>query len=468
MSPATQAQVRCFAATRGEIKKRIDPQFHSPRNRLAMKALLSGKFPPVPLGALSPTIVGGATPKKGGEGLYADHGIKFLRIVNIKPNELSLEDVAYITPAVHEGELARSKLAAGDVLMTITGRVGSAAVVPKSALPANINQHIVRLRVDPERCHPEYLAAYLNTSLGRIISNRPVTGGTRIALDYDAIRDIPIPLPSLSRQDFMVADLTQSQDQGRRLSHQAAGLLASLDAFVLDILGIRLLLQKPQSVFALHLSQIQGPLDPKRYASLQTERLFEGQYVKDVCHVLDRKLSPARAMPSELVDLIRIDEMPNEPLNVEQVQTVPAEDLHGQYFEVKEGDILLARLGPTIINRKFVLCPTLQRRTVASGEFLVLRCKPEYEPSALLAILRTPPYRDLIYSKARGATPSRYRVSRADILKLPFPRLRNVQPEIVAEVYLRRAEARKLRQEAEQIQATAQARFERRLLGEET
>jgi len=72
--------------------------------------------------------------------------------------------------------------------------------VPKEILPANINQHIVRLRIVSNDCLPDYLAAYLNTSVGLAISNRSVTGGTRIALDYQAIRSLLVPIPPMDIQ----------------------------------------------------------------------------------------------------------------------------------------------------------------------------------------------------------------------------------------------------------------------------
>ena len=161
--------------------------------------------------------VGGATPRKGDQELYTDSGIKFLRILNIQPNEIKLTDVKYIQEDVHEGSLKRSQLNADDVLMTITGRVGTAALVEKNILPANINQHIVRLRVLGDNCLPGYLAAYLNTTLGLVVSNRSVSGGTRFALDYGAIKAISIPLPPIEVQESVITEVQNRRNEARRL-----------------------------------------------------------------------------------------------------------------------------------------------------------------------------------------------------------------------------------------------------------
>lgn len=186
-----------------------------------MRALAACRYPLKTIGSICEPPVGGATPLRGDTELYADDGVKFLRILNVKPNDIDLTDVKYIRDSVHDGELSRSQLAADDVLMTITGRVGTAAVVPQSILPANINQHIVRLRVISNECLPYYLAAYLNTSVGLAVSNRNVTGGTRIALDYQAIRSLPVPIPPKEIQQTIIEAINQCRDDAHRLRAEA-------------------------------------------------------------------------------------------------------------------------------------------------------------------------------------------------------------------------------------------------------
>jgi restriction endonuclease S subunit len=203
---------------------RIDPYFHLPQFRHVQIALDHGLFPLVRLEDICFSPVGGATPLRADSSLYGDSdtGIPFLRIMNIKPNDIDMTDLKFVSPAVHNGELQRSQLAAGDILMTITGRVGTAAVVPADLTPANINQHIVRLRIKREDCLPEYLAAYLNTKIGLLLSNRCVTGGTRIALDYGAIRKLQVPLPKDDKtQQEIVDEVHRRRAESRKLRIQA-------------------------------------------------------------------------------------------------------------------------------------------------------------------------------------------------------------------------------------------------------
>jgi restriction endonuclease S subunit len=112
-------------------------------------------------------------------------------------------------------------LAENDILLTITGRVGNAAVVPRHILPANINQHLVRLRIVRDDCLPEYIAAYLNSSFGLSLTNRYVTGGTRIALDYGAIRSLLIPIPPVDLQKRIIEELQRRKEEAHGLREEA-------------------------------------------------------------------------------------------------------------------------------------------------------------------------------------------------------------------------------------------------------
>ena len=203
------------------------------------------------LGGLLESIAGGATPSRSDDSLYADDGVRFFRILNVDDGEIVERDLKYVTDDVHNGLLERSQLAAGDVLMTITGRVGSAAVVGPEHLPANINQHIARLRVNTQRCRPEFLSEWLNCPAGLELSNRYVSGGTRAALDYGAIRSLRVPLPPLELQDVLVDAMDAARAERRAKLADADALLAGIDDFLLDALGIAPPVEDRRRVFAV-------------------------------------------------------------------------------------------------------------------------------------------------------------------------------------------------------------------------
>ena len=109
---------------------------------------------------------------------------------------------------------------------------------------------------------------------------------------------------------------------------------------------------------------------------------------------------------------------------------------------------------------------SLTKTTIASAEFLILRCKAGYNPEAVMAVLKTTYYRNLMYSYARGSTPSRYRLNREDMLKLPFPDIRKYQDQIAIEANNVRKQVKTMRIQAEHDWQVAKEQFEKELLGE--
>ena len=354
--------------------------------------------------------------------------------------------------------------------MTITGRVGSAAVVHKQHLPANINQHIVRLRLDEKRCRPQFLCEWLNCPNGLALSNRFVSGGTRAALDYDAVRSLRVPLPdSLEAQDTLLTKMNAARAERQEKLVQADRLLMGIDDFITQTLGIARP-PRPQSTFAIYTKDLVGVVNPMRYQSLQIEKALPFKSTVYVTgSLVHRKFAPAKDAPDEEFDWIRIDDLPNHPWQAEILRTEYGHSITGSLFEVEENDILLARLGPTILNAKFVLCPKLSRRTVASGEFLVLRCNENHQPEAVLWLLRTSLYRTMMYLRCRGTTPSRFRLDGGDLLSIPFPELNGpMQSVITTEIHRCREDVRRLRTTAEAGWQAAKQWFADQVLGRTT
>jgi len=179
----------CFTIYVDEIENRIDPHFYRPEFLELEKKV--AKKTNKKLGDFIISVSGGATPsRQKDDELYTDeeHGIPFLRVQNITENGLVLDDVKFITKEVHETELKRSQIKEDNLLITITGRIASSCVVPKG-FEGNINQHSVVIETK-DRKTAEIIATFLNSSIGHKLALRRTSGGSRLALDYKALKSI--------------------------------------------------------------------------------------------------------------------------------------------------------------------------------------------------------------------------------------------------------------------------------------
>jgi restriction endonuclease S subunit len=271
ISPALNKS-KFFILNRSELEKRFDPFYYVPEVVELEKNVLAKN--PKKLRDYVNGIASGATPKTTeSEKYYSDqeNGIPFLRVQNLSPTGvLEFDDCKYINKETHNGMLKRSQVAAGDLLVKITGvgRMAVASVVPEG-FEGNINQHICVIKTGSRELS-ETIAAFLNSDIGERLATRRSTGGTRPALDYPALLSIPII------EDRRILDITAKVvEQKTQNENEAERLLSGIDDYLLKELGITLP-EPPENIlqnriFITTHKKIESRLDPHFYLSYFTE-----------------------------------------------------------------------------------------------------------------------------------------------------------------------------------------------------
>lgn len=227
---------KVFIVQRSEIEGRLEPEFYRP-SIADLEKIIRGKSSHK-LRDYALSVSGGATPKKTeGDKYYADKetGVPFLRVQNLNTDgTISFDDCLYINKETHEGMLSRSQVSEGDLLVKITGvgRMAIASVAPEGFV-GNTNQHMVVVKTANKEIS-KYLARYLNLDIIEKIASRHSTGGTRPALDYPSVKNLPI----IEGIDFSPID--RAIELKKQKESEAQKLLDSIDAYILNELGITL------------------------------------------------------------------------------------------------------------------------------------------------------------------------------------------------------------------------------------
>lgn len=448
-----------FAVKRGDIESRIDTNYSRPQY-IELVHSLRKRFGDIlkPLGTIADVICGpfGSAIKNTD---YRESGIPLVRITNItKEGYMSYDDLVYISDELGNS-LARTQVVAGDIVISQRGSLGQCAIVDNTFEKLNISANIIAIK-NIRESSVSFIHDYLLSTVGQALLDRSISGQVQQKITTQDIAGILIPVGC--DETYLSGILMEGYKSFNNKRKQANELLRDFDNKLSNKYTL-LTKDNKKLCFAVLYKEIDGVLDAKRYSTIKHEASHSSN-ISNVCVIVDNKVNVLQ-YGEQLVDWIRIDDLPNQPLGIEVIRTQPANEIEGPFFEVQEDDILVARLGPTILNQKIVMVHSLKRTTIASAEFLVLRCKPGYEPEAVMAILKTAYYRDLMYSKARGSTPSRYRLNREDALKLPFPDIRESQDTLAAEALRVRDEVLKLRREAVEEWERAKEQFEKALLG---
>ena len=412
----------------------------------------------MPLGELADVICGpfgSAITNKD----YQESGIPLIRITNIsRDGYMDYSDIIYISEELGNS-LSRTQVSAGDIVISQRGSLGQCAIVDDTFAKLNISANIIAIK-NPKGISAGFIRNYILSAVGQTLLERASSGQVQQKITTQDIANLLIP--NKKKKEKLTSIIESGYVAYRSEIKRADKLLQDFEFEVSKIYDLSCS-QDSTLCYAVKLGQIDGVIDAKRYASkLKSVAAFT---VCDVCDVLDKKVNVAH-LGTQIIDWIRIDDLPNQPLDIKEVRTQPANEVEGTFFEVEEGDILVARLGPTILNQKIVMVRSLERTTIASAEFLVLRCKKGYNAEAVMAVLKTAYYRDLMYSHARGSTPSRYRLNKEDMLKLPFPGISERQEQIAAKANEVRNQVKFMRIQAELNWKAAKEQFEKELLGE--
>lgn len=457
---------KVFIVQRSEIEGRLEPEFYRP-SIADLEKIIRGKSSHK-LRDYALSVSGGATPKKtDGDKYYADKetGVPFLRVQNLNTDgTLSFDDCLYINKETHEGMLARSQVSEGDLLVKITGvgRMAIASVAPEGFI-GNTNQHMVVVKTGNKEIS-KYLARYLNLDIIEKIASRHSTGGTRPALDYPSVKNLPI----IEGIDFSPID--RAIEIKKQKESEAQQLLDSIDAYILNELGITLPEIKTDlksRMFLVNRSELEERLDPTVYkdGTKLISSLFENVKLSNVAFVNPGGAYKGKPIGTSIsfIPMEVIDEVYSEISS--QGETTIADS--SGFTKFKEGDLLWAKITPCMQNGKSAIARNLTNGLgCGSTEFFVLRPKDErLSVEYLHVILHLKCVREtaMLYF---GGSAGQQRVSASFLenFNLPLPSFTK-QQEIANHIYAIRQQAKQLQEEGKSILENAKKEVEQMIIG---
>lgn len=166
------------------------------------------------LSSITSKIGSGSTPR-GGNSVYSDSGISFIRSQNVLDMDFSTENLAFINDNQAE-KLNNVIVEKNDILLNITGdSIARCTVVPEEILPARVNQHvsIIRCKNTEESKYVMYYLQYMKKYLLQISK----VGGTRNALTKEAIGKLPI---KISDNCNKISKILDNIDQKIQINNQ--------------------------------------------------------------------------------------------------------------------------------------------------------------------------------------------------------------------------------------------------------
>jgi type I restriction enzyme S subunit len=230
---AIEAQEKVIVAAR-ELKRSLmkhlftyGPVLLTEISRVALKETDIGPIPEhwalVPCGDVCEAITVGVVVRPASH--YVERGVPAFRSLNIHEDSLSIDDLVYFSNAANEGPLSKSKLRVGDVLIVRTGEPGTSCVVTKEFAGANCIDLVI-VRPKREVVVSEYLSRFFNSVAGRRQALSARVGLAQQHLNVGAVRRTLVPIPAISTQRQISADLAAVDEKVSAEERRKAALQA--------------------------------------------------------------------------------------------------------------------------------------------------------------------------------------------------------------------------------------------------
>ncbi len=139
---------------------------------------------------------------------YSESGAKFITMGNLSRGSyvLRLENLRFVSPPKNS-EGKRTKLEAGDIVISITGDVGNLGLIPEDFGEAYINQHSCLVRLTATQKN-RYVVEFLRTPLAKQQFNEPQRG-IKNSFRLSDVDFLMMPLPPLAEQRRIVAKVDE-------------------------------------------------------------------------------------------------------------------------------------------------------------------------------------------------------------------------------------------------------------------
>jgi restriction endonuclease S subunit len=207
-----------------EYSGRIDAEYYKP-SFLKYEVLIrkkGGTF----LSNISNFLIGPFGSSFTVDNYVKEKDFRYIRGKDVKPMKIMDSDIVYI-PQKDFIRLSKYALKENDILISVVGTIGNAAIVSEKNLPSIFSCKSTVLR----HCsiNPKYLVVYLNTKYGKELLLRKERGAIQKGLNIDDLKclDIFVPMQSFqSSIEIIFNNSLEKEEQSQSLYHKAEELLS--------------------------------------------------------------------------------------------------------------------------------------------------------------------------------------------------------------------------------------------------
>ena len=167
----------------------------------------------VTLDSITTKITKGTTPTSVGY-VFEESGINFIKSESLRNSRcIDTSKFAFISEQTHE-KLKRSQIEVNDILFSMAGMfLGKTGIVTADIVPANTNQAVAIIRINPAKANYKYIYYYLNQSEVIKKINSLSAQSAQPNINLKQIGQISVELPTIENQEKIVSILSKIDDK---------------------------------------------------------------------------------------------------------------------------------------------------------------------------------------------------------------------------------------------------------------
>jgi len=169
---------------------RIDPEFYQPDYLSARDKVLL--LPTKTIAQMSTRVVSFGAYSLCNYIVWRESGIPYLKAENILDGYIDYSEAMFIDEDVH-AILSKSEVREGQVLFSMSGTTGNAAVAYKIPAKLNASQDVAKITLK-HGYSPFYVAAFLNSKYGRLQTQREIVGSVQQHVFLWQIKNFLVPI----------------------------------------------------------------------------------------------------------------------------------------------------------------------------------------------------------------------------------------------------------------------------------
>jgi restriction endonuclease S subunit len=460
---------KVFLVNFSELEERWDPSYI-----LYSKNTKNYVFPIVPLNDLITK-----NPQYG----TAESGI--IRTAEIEPRYIRITDIDEYGNLI-EGLGATAAtvekqyiLHDNDILFARSGAtVGKAYLHKKQPYVCFFAGYMIRIVVDETQILPEYLFIYTQLQPYKDWVKAIQRAAAQPNINAEEFKSMPIPLPPLPIQQQIVGVYNSAQKLRRRKLCNSKQKLTSIDAYLLNELGITM----PETdnglekrIFTVKFSEVCGGRFDPFYNNIVYSQIEDntrnGRYkcvkLKKLCTFTSGVVYSSKDETNEGHAILRANNINLETndLNLSDIRYIDSRIPLPESLKLKKDDIFICTASGSKEHAGKVAFIDTDTSFYFGGFMGALRTSDEdIMPRYLFEYLASIMFKETLYRNLGGTNINNISFKMIENISIPIPPL-DKQREIAEHIAAIRAEAKRLEQEGEEILQSARQQVERMILG---